>query len=234
MKIQLLLELIQTTQTSKPFHGSLVLRRDSKHYNRNVLRKELGAGTQSSVKDHPNDPHMVKKHNIRPYPDTLGKQTDGFNQFINYLIEHDLLDNVHFPKVYDIKEIVDQDDRKIYTYTMEKLVPSMSLYRDEIDAFCEKIFTPELAERFFTDASMLGRSEETYKYRMFDLFTQEFDEALNYGRITDIQDESLRDAFVTLHMISLRLKKSSDLHNGNFMWRRSSTGVQIVFTDPFH
>ena len=232
MKIQLLLELIQTTQSSKQFHGKFG---GKKRENHNRWKKGLGGGTQASVKDHPHDPHLVKKHNVKAYPDDNGKLTDGFNSFVNYLIEHDLMDNVHFPKVYDIKEIVDKNGRKIYTYDMEKLVKSEDLSREELEAFCERTFIPETVIEFLDDAATAPTrgDHEPYRLRLLDKFTNVFDSALNYGNVADLQDESLKFAFEIIHQIATHLQKNSDLHHSNYMWRRSSTGVQIVITDPF-
>lgn len=231
-------KLYDTEQSEADYNGRLNTRSNSTEPKNpqvavNTANRALGRGTQSSVKDHPTDPHMVKKHNILAYDNDADwrgtKKRDGFHAFIEYLIEKDLLDNIHFPRVYNIKKIVDSLWNHMHTYTMERLIPLESVTRKEIDAFIEhNIVENLLLTSDFVDDS---RYVEEMAGRAVAFIGRAVD---NEGYIDKyIITDSLKEALFILKDVGSEIWQALDSHSGNYMWRRTSTGVTLVFSDPF-
>lgn len=225
MKIQDLLEdLVNATIDRKKYNGTLKTKNDS------LIRsnKELGNGSQASVKHDPNDPHMVKKHNTKVYPSKpaweFGQTNDGYNKYIEFLINNNLTDNIHFPKVYNVKTIVDKDENKIHTYTMEKLVESEHLSEEEVNAFIEH--------------NLIGR----WKIKLLDEYNALEDTCslisnciCGYSEaLTFFSNEELIEAIKTLTKVKAAIAGQIDLSSYNIMWRRTPHGMILVFTDPFY
>lgn len=205
-----------------------------KGVNDNTRAKRLGSGTQASVKDDPNDPHMVKKHNHVTYDRHIehGRTNDGFNRFVEWLIRRDYVDNVHFPRVYNIKTITDKGGRHIHSYTMEKLIPIQGASPEEMEAFVEKSLHPGAIKPAPKSNYMNARS---YVYETMDLVCNVLTDAFMHGEFSGIKSESLLEACEIMgKFVRAEGVDKSDLGPDNMMWRRTSTGLVLVLSDPFY
>ena len=229
--IDLLLEdQFQTSRVEKRFSGSL----KSQHY---IKRHEISRGTQAAVKDDKTDPHMVTKYNHRTYHDDdkpsrrfENRKDDGFNQFINYLIDNKLMGvNPHFPRVYDVKTITDREGKRIHTYTVEKLIEFDAVSRPELESFLEHSLHPDsvwidpdiVEERPW----VLAASERIAK--RLELCVRQ----MSTARET-LKSETLIGAIKVLHKMDKEFPSQLDIHYGNLMWRRTQHGLTLVFNDP--
>lgn len=226
-------DLINPEMVQKKYSGEF---RGRSRHDISSRKKELGRGTQASAKNDPNDPHMVKKHNIRPYD--LDHRRDGFNHFINYLIQHDLTDNIHFPRVYNIKEITDKNDYVIYTYTIEKLIPYEKASLRELTSFVEHNFSKNWYLAIM--ANGLKEEEDGSSHinlkKLSDVVASHIYKTVSGGLDMDevLRSESLIDALTITRKIGRDMGMPSDLHAGNLMWRRTSTGLTLIINDPLY
>lgn len=219
MKIDLLLELVQPKVAEKKFNGYMRDGNRSSH-------KEVGRGLRSSVKHDATDPHMVRKHNHETFADY--EKPDGFNQFINYLIENDLLDNPHFPRVYNITKVTGQNDKHIYTYKMEKLVSGVELNGKEIDAVIHQNFQDwaiNVGEDHYNREALWVRKK-------LNAIESVLTTAVHQKDYRKLKSETLIEACQILHNMLKHYETDLDLNIGNFMFRRTGVGLQLVITDP--
>lgn len=224
MKILDLLEALFNTEVKpdKRYHG--YLRQDTG----SRTDREIAKGSVfSKVKDIKNEPHMVRKYNHRPMDPAAHKlrSVDGFNYFIEQIIERGETDNIHFPRVYAMKKIVDDYKQHIHTYDVEKLIPSSAVTREELLKVCE--------ESFGKDDDALDYSKESLE----DIISGKVIYALEHNDYDDIESESLLEALHILRDIvksAINLKRGHklDLHVQNIMYRRTPVGTQLVINDP--
>lgn len=226
MHILLLLERLHDIQTdTRPYNGTLRSRRDFSNTDKDP--NYLGSGGSSIAKNHP-DPHMVKKYNHQVFGGIHGRTDgDGFNKFIEYLIDHDI-DNIHFPRVYNVKKIVDKDDGYIHTYTMEKLVNYYAddLTPEQFEAFLEHNVSLPVRRAFHLVRPM--KNDGGDKFSRLDLLARMLSTKVSTGDMGGILTEPLREAMTLLS----RMGGELDIHGDNLMWRRGGQGMTLVFLDP--
>lgn len=217
MKILHLIEdLVGTVKTQKNYSGAF----GRKPYNYNTEKKALGSGNFSSVKPDPHDPHLVKKHSKR-----VESSEDGYNIFIEYLINNNLMDNIHFPKIYNITNIKDKYGHSIHTYKLEKLIPFTDANSKELEAFMHKTFREDIIKHMIKQATMVG------------LRTPIVDAINDYlswiAPLDSILDDSFVEAIKIIRTIESKNESSwIDNKSDNMMWRRTPHGLILVFTDP--
>lgn len=234
MRIQDLLEdQFETDRGEQKFNGTL-----KPVYN--MRNHELNRGSQAAVKSDKKDPHMVKKYNIRtyhdddkPHRDSPNRKDDGFNQFINYLIDHKLMGvNPHFPRVYDIKTITDKTGHRIYTYTVEKLLESTVISKEEMQAFIENDLHPDTIY-IDPDIAQYGREKEWIE-EAWHRITKRLNLCITQMSTAreSIKSETLIECIKILHKLDKEFPNQLDVHMNNLMWRRTQHGLVLVFNDP--
>lgn len=214
MKIQTLLELIDTKITTKKYDP------------RAKRGPVMGSGIYSTVTKDLDDPHMVRK--LHHDPDTAG--LDGFVKWGEYMIKHKLMNNPHLPRIYNIsKEMIDGGGF-VYEYTMEELTPLSkgNIRKDEFEALWRQHMSEE---SYPEDADeMSGEELMGFLGSIIMAAIEGDDKSLN-----DITSESLKEA--VLHLRHYYEEESSnpipDVHSDNVMMRRTPHGLQLVVTDPF-
>ncbi len=178
-------------------------------------RDELGRGAFSKVRPDQNDPHMVQKQSVVPLGKAHQDKEDGFAGFVRMMLENDLMDNIHFPKIYKAQKTTDTTGTHRNSYTMEKLEPLTSLSREEAAALEERHMNPGYDEDFalyerIYDACRSSRAREMY-----------------------IKMDSLKEACETLDELDDISDFRLDINRGNLMVRRTPHGLQLVISDPF-
>lgn len=221
MKIQMLLELIDTNVETKQYRGEF---RGNSTGNPRSSNKEIGSGVYSKVRNDPHDPHMVQKRHHNP----KAASNDGFVKWGDYLINNNLVDsNPHFPRIYNVRKIEDSEGQKIYKYQIEKLVPTEDVSPKLLKAVWRQNFTKE---------SMPEDIEELDAEDIADTMSGIISMAVEGNReyMDDIISDSLKQAVQHLHAYYEETNFTvPDLHSGNIMLRRTPHGVQLVITDPF-
>lgn len=182
------------------------------------MDKKIGNGLYYTALN-TKDPHMIKKVS------NTSIQHDAYYEFITYIIENKLQDNPHFPRIYNVKKIQNKYNQSVYSFEIEKLIPLKSISDDELLSWLHN----NIHNNFYV---------ENYKYKHSDIIniiTETVSIAIEYVDKADkiILDQTLINACKILNKIENELNLSFDLHDGNFMFRRTSFGLQLVITDPF-
>lgn len=220
MKIQTILEaIIATASDEKKYSG--MLRHSQGHFDSSF----------STVRNNRDDPHTVVKHNFRPMNPVQwdSMPTDGFNFFIEALIRKDAMDNIFFPKVYNIRKISDNHGQYIHKYVTEKLYPLNSLEVDDL----KKIYGECL---YGYKKAGFNEEEEHYPRKMARAIAGALSDAVENQDFSRIKSDELKEALQILLVIKNEFSKRGagfDLHSDNIMARRTPFGVQLVINDPF-
>ena len=176
---------------------------------------ELGRGSFSKVMAD-RDPHMVRKQSIRPMGRGAEDLADGFDAFVQMLIDEGLMDNIHFPKVYKAHRSHDVTGQHKSKYVIEKLERfGTNLRRDEIAQIEETHMVPGYDE----DYSMTDRIYDSCRSAK--------------ARERYIRMDSLKEACAALEHMAATSDFRLDIHGQNIMVRRTPHGLQLVLADPF-
>lgn len=200
-------DIAQTQVTNRRYGGNFNWNKAAE-----PVKGELGRGAFSRVTPD-QDPHLVNKQSVKP---SSGADKDGFAAFVNYLKQHDLMDNIHFPKVYSANTTQDRSNSTRHKFQMERLIDPRSLSEEELSRLCDANFTDRLMERSVEE--MAFAMERSVKSPQM---------AEKY-----IASESLAEALRIIKAASDETDHALDLNKDNWMVRRTSTGLQIVITDP--
>lgn len=203
------------------------------------LRQQYGpnGGMYGYATDDPDDPHMINKHLYSP----SSLDNDSYYQYIKAIKPY-IGSNPYFPRVYIIGYETDPAGRVKPSYKMEKLIhgdlvdgsyyDNANLSDEErelrlqpaadtmipgaIRAMSQKIFGPEY-----------GDDRWSYLVNMIEVAA--------HGGYPRIVDKKCLQAIDLIKQVKDSNKNFfHDLHEGNMMVRLSSSGPQLVFTDPLH
>lgn len=185
---------------------------------------ELGRGIFSRVTTHADDPHLITKYQMRSND---GYIRDLFNEYAEIIALHKLWNLIHFPRVYAIKKIVDDAGNSLHEWKIEKLVPLSAVSKNDIESLSERYFSPKIIRKLVDE-----------KYHISE-FCYVIERSIQYEKWDNFVDDTLREAGKVLYEIYKVLDKkypynvSFDLHEDNIMFRRTHTGLELVFSDPF-
>jgi len=179
----------------------------------------IGHGYFSSVAPDDDDPHFVNKRSVRVV-NRKGTH-DAYWGYVYYIIKNKLYENPYFPRIYDVKRIVDKDGKMHFTAKMEKLHPfNPNDIEGTVLPLVRRMLTKE-ARSDFLEITAQGLLT-TIKLAI---------ESNNYLKF--FKDEQLIDAIKKLQDYMNKYWAELDLHQNNVMIRRTPYGPQLVFTDPF-
>lgn len=203
-------DITQTRISNRNYGGELNFNHEWKR-----SKAELGRGVFAKVTADKKDPHMVNKRTIQPMGPEHRVKADGFNQYVRMLKANDVMDNIHFPKVYKATTSTDKTGTHRDSYTIEVLEKLSSISKEEFEALAERCFF-----RPVYDA---------------DALAERVSEACEsaYGRKSYIKMETLLEACEIVERFSHESDFQLDLHEGNLMVRRTPMGLQLVISDPF-
>jgi hypothetical protein len=201
------------------------------HYSNNPNHKvkELGRGAEAVVyhKNHESWQGTVKKWLKNEDADVTKCGV------ILYLIQGDKAENIHAPKVYDIKQIKTplniDEDRCDYLITMEKLTPLSSIDPQILPAVFGSILETH------EELSIIGRDAFTacVKIRQAVIAGQD---SLKLGSKSFPFNQSFRQ-LQTIIMDSFHKSSGNpkvDIHDDNVMVRLTKFGPQLVISDPIY
>ena len=170
----------------------------------------------------PQDPHLYRKKIKMP----SNLKNDAYYQYIIAASPY-MQSNPVFPRVYDIIYKKYPNGQIKPDYRMEKLLPLRT------DVFNGIELGKYLAKKYLT-------SDEVDKLNDIDTVVADIRDCLSpyffkyHGHMNEvIKDKHLRDALILIkNVIASNSNFELDLHSGNIMLRQSSTGPQLVITDP--
>lgn len=196
----------------------------------NILEeaKILGSGYYSRVYEREKDPHMVVKATNPTREDGEIMHLDASYIYARELHRTKVWEkNPHFPRIYRFilrKRYSLEWDMDIHypIVEMERLNEIDKLNKSEVKAMANLYLPREVAEVFHGHPTQI-----TNHLRML----------LRRGDVSSIPNKTLREACE--YLINLKREYSGwywnwDLGPANFMFRRTSYGPQLVFTDPLH
>lgn len=206
MKITDLLEApITTNIETKPTH------RPMRGFKQDVRGRPRG--NFSVVKPDPTDPHMVRKSSRQSKGPEYADE--GFKAFISYLVKNKI-ENIHFPRVYDVKTIKGSDGYVVDTFRTEKLINYKDIPDDELDAYASRMMGTEDSSFYQLSSLILGKCEGRFAALPFT-------------------EQSLDDACkIVYKILSETPGAENDAGTFNLMFRRTPQGLQLVINDPIY
>ena len=212
-----ILEIVDTKFSSAKYKGRF---RDNSEEYFSDKPNVLGAGLFSKAVHDKKDSHMVRKSHTAP------DAGDGFVPFAEYLAKSGYMDHPNLPKIYEIRDIEDRAGSRVYSYTIEQLLPYSKFSVKALIPIAEKTFKMDA----FTEKDLSSSKALTGKFGSI------LADAVAYGDTRDIIDDNvivacgvLRNFLKTFDGAATTL----DLHSGNLMYRRTPYGLQLVISDPF-
>lgn len=225
MKITDILEMLEPAVSKKRYNGTFV---DTNHheYDEANKGKEGGRGVFSNVRADKKDPHMMRKNHHGPVTVDMERNyiQDGYVGFINHLIENKLVGQyVNLPRVYDIKELTDKQGKKVFTYTIEKLLSHNDISEKELVQVIENTL----------DHVPPTLSDDYSSHGMNRWFGDELESAI-FNNYRHVIDEEMKKSLQVIRDIvkANGHEMSIDLNSGNIMYRRTPYGLQAVLSDP--
>lgn len=191
-------------------------------FHRNNTKDNIGRGFFSTVYND-RDEHMVQKisHN--------SKYHDNYWDYADALIKTKIWEsNPHFPRIYSIKKFVHGTETH-YKGTMEKLINSRDCSSEELYACYENLIymkSPNFYHRLIMD------DKNDFLFHVSQVISSAV-KSDNYTEITDsVFKEALQWINVTFEDLNSKHNIAIDMHQGNFMYRRTKYGIQLVLSDP--
>ncbi len=204
---------------------------------RSILNKtKLGSGSYGFARDNPIDPHLVAKRNFGP----ISPDRDAYYTYIKYIVDHNMAeDNIHVPRVYHIQLLptATTDTNKnfpqtfFYRIDIEKLVMGYTLDIDDMWAVVRATVDEDMVN------SCIG-----FKYEPENLFQHAIINPIRqylYETDNHIIDKKLKEVLDVVKELKRTPDPTNqydlfsfDTHTGNYMFRRTSVGCQLVVVDP--
>lgn len=239
MKIQNLLEIIDTKVSTKKYSGTF---RDPEFLD---IENRKNTGGYSTVKDDPHDPHMVIKHNHTPWPASghkeIGNETvppDGYQFLAQWIVEEKIY-NIHFPRIYKVTRYEDSKGQYIYKYGLEKLIKHTELDDEELSHVIKMNFDVE-SDNYKKASSELAGIVSRYRkdFSNQDVLSFVCREIIK-GSIPNsvVKNPEVKKALALLVDFMAWARKNGhdvieDINPSNIMYRRTGQGLQMVFSDP--
>ncbi|RLD77900.1 MAG: hypothetical protein DRJ15_12610 [Bacteroidetes bacterium] len=193
------------------------------------IKNYLNRGTMAQAFEHPTSPNTV----IKVIDITLGAQPDGQVINTNMILEHQ--DNPFFPKIYKaiiFKHYNPGGAHKLYI-EMEKLHEmTKKKLRHNHEAILHSMgLDPSLIGG---ESDVHGDDENKHLYALEEIMhLLTVPENIPADFITKIKNPQFVQAIDILRKTKHDHNASYDLHSGNYMYRMTSVGPQLVIIDPF-
>lgn len=187
-------------------------------------------GMYASVKRNNKLPHEVTK--VTHMPSALEK--DGYYQYVMAIQSH-MKDNPFLPRIHiiDIKRSAKGLTKP--SYRMEKLWPYKVLDVDSLQAIGSKCFSNFGDLNKLLNGLSILSSEDAKKDAVWKKICQLVYQLVTHqelDNVGDINPQLLQAADIINMVIAKDSSFHNDMHYNNFMVRLTSTGPQLVITDP--
>ena len=225
----------------------------SRGHDTGLMTKNLGAGSYGYVRNNPVDAHLVAKRSISG--DKL--DNDGYYQYVQYIVKNNLAEsNIHFPRIYNITltptlmsnsyHFRNMNDLQrdmfgkpsgehLYRVDMERLIDYKEVTKDEMKA---------LIRYTIHSSDFISLELDRDMGSVLDLYNNYIIHNIRgyYGHTVDasvFKDKSLVEAMnIVAKLVATRKKTVKgarfwvDTKAANYLFRRTSVGIQIVISDP--
>lgn len=187
-------------------------------------------GMYAAVKRNNRIPHEVSK--VTHMPSSL--QNDGYYQYVMAIQSH-MKDNPFLPRIYviDIKRASNGATKP--SYRMEKLWPHTVLDAVALHAIGMKCFSNFGDLPKILDGLSMVSSDDDKKHAVWIKICQLVYHLVINGDVGDAGDvnpQLLKAADLINAVLNKNASFHNDMHFNNFMVRLTSTGPQLVITDP--
>lgn len=162
------------------------------------------------------DPHMFNKKNWVP------AHKDGYYEYVRWIQPY-IESNIFLPRVYQIKVTTDSNGKQIPKYKIEKLRPYTDFSIESILGLANSLFP-----HFERDVRPGSLADISFVWKKM---IKEIDNMIN-GRDFTTDNDQLVQAIRIIQRIIDSGPYHNDMHSGNAMVRGTSTGPQLVITDP--
>lgn len=200
---------------------------------RNFPRSAPNVGGVFSFTTPDEDPHMIRKSHKK----TVGKAAeqdymmDAFPYYARIVYENQLWDEVHFPRIYEVKK-VGQGDSARWTWRMERLRELQKLEEHQYEVLADIYFGGVRTSKKHSYPWIFSTHIKDAFYRKGHRI--EDDQFLSCIEMLRGMRDPIRKMAVEDHPLYDRvLGLVVDLHPGNVMVRLSGTSPQLVLLDPF-
>jgi hypothetical protein len=187
----------------------------------------LGHGYFSTTVGHQDSPHdAVKISNAE------NSRNDGYEEYLRLLSRNpELRDNIHVPRIRSARVITssDKNKKRMLLVRMERLEPIKNLSEREAYELVKSLVGREEAIRQKNNPRMFTSGDPWVRALNGVLFRWERGE-LDSNQI--IHDD-IRDTVEFLRKFAGMRQIGFDLHDENWMIRRTPYGPQLVISDPF-
>lgn len=206
--------------------------------------EKVGGGLFARAVSSSIEPGTVRKIvDSRPIGDL---KNDAYFKYVQLLAKNNrFIKNSYFPKIYDVQVRTYKEEgieETYYTYAvdMERLYDWSTLRDEEALMLGKRMFYnyEKLSKHFLEKASEYNDIVPQYRIALLEFIRHAvFDIWGEYPKdVTDqrttIKDTDLKKAVMLLKSLKAKEGVGFDIHSGNIMIRRTSTGPQLVFTDP--
>lgn len=180
------------------------------------------SGVYAAVRGLRSDPNMVEKYLLMP--SDLSK--DAYYKYVT-AIKDQMAGNPHFPRVYRIKIVTDQDGDTRLSYVLERLAEMDNSSPEVISLIYEKTLG-DLGN--WGNISPLSTSN---KWQMWNEIVSAIQDSVSSGDFSEIKDEELVKALKLIIDLKEKNDLSYDLFSTNFLIRpMGKYGPDIVIADP--
>lgn len=211
----------KTTKDLKNFKQSPIDKK--KMGEKNWLDRTHKHGAYSIVRDDKTDSHMVNKTSREA--ETMGK--DPFVEFVKYIYKNGYRDNVHMPRVYNVKEIFDDNSKAIHKIKIEKLTDGKDIDKEVMTNYIKSIADENWYRNFVDDDGNIHYTTVSH------FVTAGIHDEIHGKSCSEyITSDSLVEACQIVSEAVRDLGGNVDTHHNNLMFRMGPYGIQVVFSDP--
>ena len=180
-------------------------------------------GSFARVEDDKSDPHMVKKDSI---------YDSAYDAYISMLIsENQMGSNPFAPRVYRTTKLSTDSNHgdKVYRYQMEKLISA-----SELENSWDQMSKDEILPYFLDQMGIKKEDRVDFFHSVYEI--SRYLKRIIHRYISTVNiDPNLAKIFnIAEYLVRNNEHFEWDLHEENFMFRRTPVGYQLVITDPIY
>lgn len=191
--------------------------RHNREYRARPERKKsklIKRGAFSKGRQNIQDPFMFTKTTVKPNL----PEDDPYLEYVKAITPY-MGSNPYFPRIYVVKQVKDSEGQVKTTYQIEKLMDWSALSTDDEGRLD---IIQHIANR--------ALYRPLKRHPMDNLYT--IATAITFNNIRLIKDPLLKQAIKVINSVSKEFGFEYDMHEGNFLYRPTPQGVQLVISDP--
>jgi hypothetical protein len=189
--------------------------------------KQLGKGAFATAYNVPKDIESVVKISKL---NREAWQGDGYYNYIKEIFNKQ--DNPYLPQIYEVLRMQPSNGDPYLMVNVEKLIHGYKLSEEEALHVAGRMFGDMNIEQKIRKANYLDKDEFLGAESIVNFIGYRLDEyARTKKSAPSIVDPQLKEALSIVYDLKYK-GYTVDLHDENFMFRRTPYGMQLVLTDP--